>query len=66
MKYKFKQDLPPCLTISQSVRVNIHPDPPVTRDVDVQVNIFLATSSPKQPSTPVTATTFSFTDEDEM
>ena len=57
--------MPPHLTRSQPLCVNIQPDPPVTEDVGMQADMFLAASSPKQPSTPVSATTFSFTDEDE-
>ena len=45
--------------------VSIPPDPPVTRKVGVQADMFSAALSPKQPSTPVAATTFSFTDDDE-
>jgi len=46
--------------------VSIHPDSPVTKGVDIQADMFLAVSSPKQPSTPTPAATtiFSFTDED--
>ena len=45
--------------------VSIRPDPPVTNEVGIQAGMFLAASSPKQPSTLVAATTFSFTDDDE-
>ena len=58
--------MPPRLTISKPVVVNIRPCPPVTKEVGVQADMFLAASSPKQPSTPIAATTFSFTDNDEM
>ena len=46
--------------------VNIQPCPPIMKEAGVQADMFLAVSSPKQPSTPITATTFSFTDDDEM
>ena len=53
--------------ISQPTLVNIYPAPPVIMDIGIQVDMFLAASSPKQLSatTPVAATAFSFTDEDE-
>ena len=37
----------------------------MTKGIGVQTDIFLAASSPKQPSTPTATTTFSFTDDDE-
>ena len=58
--------MPPCLTISKPVVVNIWPCLPIMKEIGVQADMFLATSSPEQPSTPIAATTFSFTDDDEM
>jgi len=47
--------------------VSIHPDLPATKEVRIQTGMFLAVSSPKQPSTPtpVATTAFRFTDEGE-
>ena len=53
------------MTISKSVIVSIQPDPPVINEVGIQADMFLAASLPKQPSTLIAETTFSFTDDDE-
>ena len=47
--------------------VSIRPYPPVTKEVGIQADMFLAASSPKQSTMPIPiTTTFSFTDHDEM
>ena len=43
--------------------VSIQPCPPITKEVGVQADMLLAASSPKQPSIPIAATIFSFTDD---
>ena len=53
------------LTTSKPVVLNIRPCTPITKEVGVQTDMFPAAPSPKQPSTPIVATTFSFTDHDE-
>ena len=45
--------------------VNIQAHPSITKVVGIQADVLLAASSPKQPSTPIAATMFSFTDDDE-
>ena len=57
--------MPPRLTISKPVVINIRPRPPIMKEVGVQADMFLVASSPKQPLTLIAATIFSFTDDDE-
>ena len=57
----------PCPTSSRLMCVtNIQPDQPIIRDVGMQIDMFLTASSLIEPSTPVSATTFSFTNEEEI